>query len=618
MSKVIDATLRLVDRFSSPLSKAAENMKHRVGAMKREAKQIENAGKKIESFGKGLTAGITTPILAAGTASFKLASNMNESMSKTEVTFGKNANAMKKWSQTTLEQYGISQGAALEYASKYGDMASGMDLSKKEAVKLSKSITGLVGDLASFKNVSQSQADTALTGIFTGETESLKQLGIVMTQTNLAEFARNQGIKKDIKDMSQREKVMLRYNYVMSVTKNAQGDFNRTSGQAANQMRIAQEGVKQLATSFGNFLLPHVTKGIKYINNLISKFNGLDDNQKKTIVKIAGIAAAVGPAIMAFGKMVKWVGLAREGWEKFLLSMNKFGGISGMIMSPAGKVILVLSGIVAAAILVYKNWDKISSGAKKMQKELKKALNAAGIDTEKMKEDFKKFASSAKKIYQDFKGNIGKAKEVLEPFGKIVKEVFGKIAVVAFYAFSGVIASALHTAKNVIKNLITFFDGINSFISGVFSGNWEKAWNGVKKIFSGAFGALVSIAKAPLNSIIGMVNGVIAGLNKIKLPDWVPGVGGNGINIPTIPMLAKGTKNWAGGLVQVHEKGGEIIDLPRGTRVYPHDESVRMAKKDGVKNISIAKIADTIVVREEADIDKIAKKLAEELEKIPA
>ena len=93
-----------------------------------------------------------------------------------------------------------------------------------------------------------------------------------------------------------------------------------------------------------------------------------------------------------------------------------------------------------------------------------------------------------------------------------------------------------------------------------------------------------------------------------------------GIHIPKIPQLAKGTSNWQGGIVQVHEKGGEIIDLPKGSRVYPHDKSVRQAYKDGQAAggrkivIQIPKLADTIVVREDADIDKIVEKLAKKLE----
>ena len=91
-----------------------------------------------------------------------------------------------------------------------------------------------------------------------------------------------------------------------------------------------------------------------------------------------------------------------------------------------------------------------------------------------------------------------------------------------------------------------------------------------------------------------------------------------GINIPKIPMLAKGTNNWSGGIVQINEKGGEIVDLPRGSRVYPHDDSVRMARNEGKKVYKIEKLADTIIVREEADIDKIAERIADKLEAVPA
>ena len=106
---------------------------------------------------------------------------------------------------------------------------------------------------------------------------------------------------------------------------------------------------------------------------------------------------------------------------------------------------------------------------------------------------------------------------------------------------------------------------------------------------------------------------MIGGINKVKLPDWIPGIGGKGVTIPLIPKLAKGTDFWKGGIVQVHERGGEVIDLPRGSRVYPHDKSVAMARKQGqkesLKSIVISKLADTIVVREEADIDKIATRI---------
>lgn len=615
-SRVVDATLRLVDRFTSPLQSAAQQVRHQTNMMSRNAKQIQNVGKAISNVGSSMSAKLTVPIVTAGAASFKMASDMNESMSKTEVAFKKNASQIQNWSKTTLEQYGISQGAALEYASKYGDMATGMGMTTKQAAKLSKNITGLVGDLASFKNISQEQADVALTSIFTGETESLKQLGIVMTQTNLLEYAKRQGIKKDIKDMTQREQVMLRYGYVMSVTKNAQGDFNRTNNQAANQMRIAQEGVKQLGASLGSVLLPHITKIIRNANDLITKFNGMSSSQQKLIVKILGVVAAIGPCILIFGKMVTAVGNAYMAWTRFMRIMNRFGGISSIIATPGGKVVLILAGIVAAAILVYKNWDKISAGAKKMAKIVVKAMNDAGIDTKKLGLTVRKIGKTVSNAFTA----IGKGgRKIIDFLGPVVPYISGffKLGFLStIRAITGAFAGWLKSVIEVISGVKTTFSGIIDFISGIFTGNWEKAWKGVQKIFSGVFQGLAGVIKTPINIVIGMINAVIGGLNKIKLPSWVPKIGGKGINIPKIPMLAKGTDYWTGGIAQVHEKGGEIIDLPRGTRVYPHDESIRKARKEGQRVYRIDKLADQIIVREEADIDKIAEKIVKKLEAV--
>lgn len=147
------------------------------------------------------------------------------------------------------------------------------------------------------------------------------------------------------------------------------------------------------------------------------------------------------------------------------------------------------------------------------------------------------------------------------------------------YGILPIVDTVFHTIISLWDNsLKPIFQGIIDFIGGVFTGNWRRAWDGVKSIFSGIWEGLKTVAKAPLNAIISMVNSVIEGLNKLKLPDWVPGLGGKGINIPKIPMLYKGTDyftptNTWGNMALVGEKGPEIVELPTGSKVNTADET---------------------------------------------
>ena len=104
----------------------------------------------------------------------------------------------------------------------------------------------------------------------------------------------------------------------------------------------------------------------------------------------------------------------------------------------------------------------------------------------------------------------------------------------------GTLGTVIGVITDVISGIVKVFGGLIDFIVGIFTGNWEKAWNGVKDIFGGVFDALCGLFKAPINWIIDGINSFIAGLNKIEIPDWVPAVGGKGINIPKIPKLARG------------------------------------------------------------------------------
>ena len=142
----------------------------------------------------------------------------------------------------------------------------------------------------------------------------------------------------------------------------------------------------------------------------------------------------------------------------------------------------------------------------------------------------------------------------------------------AMPTIQAVVTTVVNAIGGVINGLATVLNGIITFISGVFTGNWRQAWDGIKSIFSGIWEAIKSVAKGAVNGIISIVNGIIGGLNKLKIPDWVPGLGGKGINIPLIPMLAKGSKNTPDTFI-AGEAGPELITNAPGRTVFTADQT---------------------------------------------
>lgn len=330
-------------------------------AMSGIASKTQEIGSKMTDVGKKMTLGLTLPIVAGAGFAIKAASDLNETLNKVDVAFGDSSAAVKKWSETSIKSMGLAKQSALDAAALFGDMGTSMGLSRGEAAKMSMGMVQLGGDLASFKNIPFEQAQTALAGIFTGETESLKRLGIVMTETNLEQFAMTQGITKSMQEMSQAEKVNLRYAYVMDVTKNAQGDFTRTADGTANQMRMTQERFKQLSAEIGAKLLPLANRLLAWANKMFDKFQKLNPEQQKWIMIILGVVAAIGPLLLVLGTMVKGVGALVMGFKLL------FGGIQMIVqvfnvlrvVMLANPILLVIAAIAAGAYLIYRNWDTL-------------------------------------------------------------------------------------------------------------------------------------------------------------------------------------------------------------------------------------------------------------------
>lgn len=360
-------------------------------------KKISNVGDKITNVGKTLTAAITAPLIAAGAASFKFASDMEESINKVEVAFQNSSDIVKEFAQSSLTSFGISEGEALDAAATFGDMATSMGLSTEAAAEMATSLVGLSGDLASFKNIGIEEANTALKGIFTGETESLKTLGIVMTETQLAAYALENGITDNVSAMSQADKVMLRYQFILDSTKNAQGDFARTSDGAANQMRIFTEGTKELATSFGQILLPIGTKAVTKLNELLDSFNALSDEQKENILRWAGIAAAIGPVTLVIGKVTGTVGKVVTSFGNLSRAIGNAGGLLSYIGGhPIKTAVTAFAGIVTVTGLVGT------------------ALDNLDLPINNLRNSIDDNAKTVKSLSEEFDNLIAKQSEVIE------------------------------------------------------------------------------------------------------------------------------------------------------------------------------------------------------------
>lgn len=205
-----------------------------------------------------------------GSQAIQTASDLEEVQNVVNVSFGSMANEVEAFAKTAIWSFGMSELTAKQTASTFMAMANGMGLAMKDGKNMSLQLTALAGDMASFYNVRQDVAQTALNSIFTGETESLKKFGIVMTEANLSAFALSRGITKSYSAMSQAEKVALRYHYVLKATANAQGDFVRTSGSWANQVRVLKEQFNQLLGILGKGLIQVLTPIVQVLNKLLS------------------------------------------------------------------------------------------------------------------------------------------------------------------------------------------------------------------------------------------------------------------------------------------------------------------------------------------------------------
>ena len=364
---------------------------------------IDKSVQAMTNAGSAMTKAVTVPLTGLAAAAVKSASDLEETISKTGVVFDELSDKVMAWSETSIEAMGLAQGTALDMASTFGDMGTGMGLTLSAATDMSMQLTQLSADLASFKNIGIDRVQQALTGVYTGETEALKSLGVVMTQTNLQAFALSQGITKQISAMTQAEQVQLRYQYVLAQTANAQGDFARTGDSFANQTRKLTQTVKQIGESFGTLLLPSITGVVGKLAEGAQWIAELDDSTKSMVLSVGTAAAAMGPLLMAGAKMLKLITSIKLALAGFGLTVSPLIAVAGVLATAIGV------GVYSA---LNKASDAIDTTGEKYQK-LKAIVSGTTLN---FKTDLDQIDGSTVTVNLDADGKMAleKAQDIID------------------------------------------------------------------------------------------------------------------------------------------------------------------------------------------------------------
>ena len=341
--------------------------------------------------------------------------------------------------------------------------------------------------------------------------------------------------------------------------------------------------------------------------------------------KIGSTAVQAGTKVMMMIRsfsMVTMLSGAKNavlGFGRALLTIGRVG--IGAMFSPVGIAIMAISG---AAYILYNHWDKVAPFFTSMWNEIQNAFSVAWQAISPALEGVGNAWSRLVNAFNSQGTTLNRLAHIIEFLASILGGVLIAGIIAAADIFTGVFVSAIEIVSSIVSAAIGVFGGLIDFITGVFTGDWSLAWQGVVEIFSSIFGGIKGICSGVLDGIRAAINAVINGINSISvdIPDWVPGVGGQhfGVNIPT---LYTGTSNFSGGPAVINDRfGGEIVDLPSGTRIIPHDQSVQQAYKMGSMsggfggdiniNISNANFANT--GDEKREIKRIASEIFFELE----
>ena len=572
-------------KYFSDLSSAQSQVQAAFGLTKKEA---ENLNQSIENV---FTSGMVTSIDESKTAVMELANqfpelrnasaetitDMTKKFLAIETTLGSDMTETMRGVNSLMEQYGLSGEEAMDLIAKAGQ--NGLDKTDELGDNLAEYVTN-------FKDAGYSAEDMFAileTGLDSGAynldkvNDLVKEFGNRLVGGDVQSAVENLGgnfvnLYKQIQDgnLSSKDAFQLLAGEINNLSSDqekaaaiaaifgSQGEdagikVVESMGKASDALlenkqayedatgaaKEMTDGVEESVTYqsamnellsaagvVGEQLAPTILGVAKAVKEAAQWFKGLDENTQNTIMTIAGIAAVVGPLLVVLGSVAGSITKITTAASGFFGVWTKLAGYLGL---SGGAFALVVAGIallIAGLVLAYNKVEWFRNG-----------VNAF------------------------FQGVSDVAVEVFNFIGGYI---------------SGVFEGLWTNISNVFEAGKRIFTGFIDFITGVFTGDWERAWNGIVNIFGGIFDGIVAIAKTPLNNMIGLINGFIRGINNIKVPKWVPGVGGKSFSIGELPYLAKGGHVLNGQAI-VGEAGPELLTNKNGkTTVTPlSDEEKR-------------------------------------------
>lgn len=448
--------------------------------------------------------------------SVELSSDVQEVQNVVDVAFGDMRDQMEAFANKAIETYGISRLTAKRTGSTYMAMAKGMGIAGQEAADMALNLTGLSADMASFYNVSQKYTDIALKSVFTGETETLKQYGIVMTQTNLQEFARQKGITKSIQSMTQQEQTMLRYQYVMKQTALAQGDFARTQDSWANQTRILSERWKEMQIVWGDAFRTIGTLILPAVNSLIKGLAKVGEYAKiaaqaiarvfgKEIDSTAQTSDNISEAVSNQEDLAKATEQTTKAAKGQLAAYDEVNQISKNTAETAGGVgggqPVKTSEIIDTAA-TETSIDNLANKLKNTFAPIGEYLkNTFGGAWEQIKttgvNSFERIKKSLSLIGDDFKENI--APKIKQTFEKDIAPISADLATQSAKSFDTLSENAHNTFDKMYTDVISPF-------AQKFTDIWSDMWDSTKETWDEKSGSIFDNLNEGIDKVFGLIN----------------------------------------------------------------------------------------------------------------